>query len=474
VPLNLFGGAGTITADQLNWIGFTQQDKSEQELRDFSFNITGDVTQLPAGPLEIALGLEHRETQGFFLPDPIVTAGLSSDIPAQPASGAIDVDEAYVEFKVPILRDLPAVKELTLNLAARAFDYSTFGWDKTYRAGLNWRPIDDVLVRASWGEGFRAPAIGELFGSASRFDQEVVDPCSNFLGNNGGVVRSQTIQQNCIARGVPANGSYTQLNPQVSVITSGNRALTPETSESWNAGVVWDPSFLHDQWWTRGMTFEVNYADIDLDNAIQAQNGQALLDRCAQTLDLIACNTITRTVSGQVVGIANPLINIGGVSTKQWDATVSYGIPETGFGTFDARLSAAYLDEFIEYLPTSAGLSPVSRQGTERGSPDQAYPEWKANLSLDWAHGPFGATLTSRYISSVTEPGNRLDATTYLDAQFRITPTYFNEKVTLTLGMLNFTDQDPPPCASCGLNNFDPTTYDPPGRFGYIRIAFKE
>jgi iron complex outermembrane recepter protein len=474
VPLNLFGGAGTITADQLAWIGFTQQDKSEQELRDFSFNITGYITQLPAGPLEVALGLERRETQGFFLPDPIVSAGLSSDIPAQPASGAIDVDEAYIEFKVPILKNLPAVRELTLNLAARSFDYSTFGWDKTYRAGLNWRPIEDLLVRASWSEGFRAPSIGELFGSASRFDQEVVDPCSNFLGLNGGVVQPLIVQQNCIARGVPANGSYSQLNPQVSVITSGNTALTPETSESWNAGVVWDPSFFHDQWWTRGMTFEVNYADIDLDNAIQARNGQALLDRCAQTLDLVACNTITRTASGQVAAISNPLINIGGVSTKQWDATVTYGIPETGVGTFDLRLSAAYLDEFTEFVPTSTGFLPTKREGTERGSPDQAYPEWKANFSADWSHGPFGATLSARYISSVLEPGNRLDATTYLDAQFRVTPGFFNEKVSLTIGVLNFTDQDPPPCASCGLNNFDPTTYDPPGRFGYIRLAFKD
>lgn len=471
-PLNLFGGAGTITPQQLAFIGFVQHDSSEQELRDFSANVTGDLFTLPAGPVQIALGLEHRETEGSFQPDAIVAAGLSSDIPAQPARGSIDVDEAYVEFSIPVLKDMPLAKELSVSLAARTFDYSTSGGDDTIKAGAVYRPIDDVLIRASWGQGFRAPSIGELFGTASRFDQEVVDPCSNFLGLNGGVVRSATIQQNCIARGVPANGSYVQLNPQISVITSGNPNLTPETSESWNAGAVWSPSFLENQPWTRGMTFEVNYADIELEGAIQAQNGQALLDRCAETLDLLACNTITRTASGQVSGIANPLINIGGLQTKQVDFGITYGAPETSFGTFDLRLNVAHLNEFTEFVPTSAGLAPVSREGTERGSPDQAYPEWKTSFTVDWSMGPFAASLLTRNVSSVTEPGNKLDAVNYLDAQFRWTPDFMNTS-TLTVGILNLTDEDPPACFSCGLNNFDPTTYDPPGRFGYVRWAIK-
>lgn len=473
VPLNLFGGAGTITPAMLGFIGFVQHDSSDQELRDFSANLTGDLFALPAGPVQIAVGLERRETEGSFRPDAIVAAGLSSDIPAQPASGSIDVDEAYVELNIPVLKDAPFAKELSFSVAGRTFDYSTSGSDSTAKAGAVWRPNDEVLVRASWGQGFRAPSIGELFGTASRFDQEVTDPCSDFLGLNGGPVRSATIQANCISRGVPANGSYVQLNPQIGVITSGNQNLVPETSESWNAGAVWSPSFLENQSWTRGMTFEVNYADIELDGAIQAQNGQALLDRCAETLDLLSCNTITRTASGQVSGISNPLINIGGIKTKQIDFAVTYAAPETSFGAIDLRLNVAHLDEFTEFVPTSAGLTPISREGTERGSPDQAYPDWKTSFTVDWSLGPFAASLLTRHVSSVTEPGNKLDAMTYLDAQFRWTPEFMQDNATLSVGVLNLTDEDPPACFSCGLNNFDPTTYDPPGRFGYVRVAFK-
>lgn len=473
VPLNIFGGAGTITPAQYAFIAFVQQDTSEQELRDYSANLTGDLFDLPAGPLAFAIGYEHRDTEGFFQPDSIIVAGLGSDIPAQPTSGAIDVDEFYAELRIPILADVPFFQALDLSLAARAFDYSTFGSDETFKYGLAWRPIDDVLLRASFGEGFRAPSIGELFGTASRFDQEVTDPCSDFLGLGGGTVQSATVQMNCIARGVPANGSYVQLNPQISVITSGNQALTPETSEALNVGFVWDPSFFDDRAWVSNLTLEVNYADIELENAIQAQNGQALLTRCANTNDALACATITRTASGQVSGIANPLINIGGIETRAVDLTINWRSPDWSFGTFSVRSITSHLLEFTEIVPTGAGLVPVTREGTERGSPDQAYPEWKSTLTVDWDWQTFGATGVLRYISDVTEPGNTLDSITYFDAQVRWTPSMFGEGVSLAAGINNITDEDPPGCFTCGLNNYDPTTYDAPGRFGYVRLGLK-
>ncbi len=128
-------------------------------------------------------------------------------------------------------------------------------------------------------------------------------------------------------------------------------------------------------------------------------------------------------------------------------------------------------------MPTSAGAIAIAREGTERGSPDQAYPEVKSTLSVDWDWRTWGATLTARYISSVEEPagvGNTLDAVTYLDMQARWTPERFSDRVTLAVGVNNLTDEDPPGCFSCGLNNFDPTTYDPPGSLGYVRFAYRQ
>ena len=107
VPLNLFGGAGTITDAQLNYIAFTERDRSGQHLYDYTANLTGDLFDLPAGAVSFAAGYEHRVQSGFLSPDPIVAAGLGADIPAQPASGRYNSDEIYAEIRVPILKEQP-------------------------------------------------------------------------------------------------------------------------------------------------------------------------------------------------------------------------------------------------------------------------------------------------------------------------------------------------------------------------------
>ena len=472
VPLNLFGGAGTITPAMLAYIGFTQVDSSQQELRDYSANLTGDLFDLPAGPLAFAVGFEHRQTTGYFQPDPIVAAGLSSDIPAQPARGSITVKEGYGELRVPILKDQPFFYRLDASVAGRWFDYSTSGTDATYKAGINWRPVHDVLVRGSWGQGFRAPSIGELFGSASRFDQVITDPCSGFLTNGS----SATVRGNCIAHGVPANGSYTQLNSQLPVTTSGNRALKPETSEGRNYSIVWQPQALREASWASGGSIEVAYSEINLDGAIQALDGQTVINRCANTGDALACNTITRTASGAISAIANPLINIGGIKTRAVDLNILWSSPEWSWGRLNLSSNTTFLLEFSERQPTDTGFANIERRGTERGSPDQAYPKTKSNLSVDWEHAGWGATGTVRYISSVeeTQQPNRLDARTYFDAQLRWTPDFWNSKFGIAAGVNNLFDKDPPGCISCSLNNFDPNAYDVPGRFFYLRLSYKQ
>jgi iron complex outermembrane receptor protein len=470
-PLNIFGGVGTITPAMLQFISFTQHDVSQQELTDVSANLTGDLFQLPAGPLAFAVGAERRRTEGFFSPDSIVAAGLGSDIPAQPTSGKITVKEAYGELRIPLLRDVPFFNRLDASIAGRWFDYSTSGSGDTYKAGITWRPVEELLFRASYGEGYRAPSIGELFGSASRFDQEVVDPCSGFSAATPSNVRA-----NCIARGVPANGSYTQLNPQVSVITSGNQALEPETSKSYNFSGVWEPTFLKDTGWSKNVSLEVAYSRIKLNQAIQAQNGQSLLDRCAQTNDALACATITRSASGQVIGIANPLINIGGIKTRSIDVNFVWTSPEWAFGQFGARWYTTRLLEFTEFVPAAGGLVSIEREGTERGSPDQAYPKLKSTLMLDWDKGAFGATATGRYLSAVQEAGdpNKLERRLYVDAQIRWTPGFLDDdNLRIAVGVNNLFDKDPPGCVTCALNNYDPNAYDAPGRFMYLQLSYR-
>lgn len=473
VPFNLFGGVGSVTQEMLDFVTYTERNRSSQRLQDFTFNMSGDLFDLPAGPLAVALGYEHRDQKGSFDPDPITAAGFSSDIPALPSAGRFNVDEIYAELRAPLLKDLPFVQELEASFAARHSNYSTFGGTTTLKAGVMWKPVESLLVRGSWGEGFRAPSIGELFGTPSRFDQELIDPCSD-IGRAG---VSATVRTNCIAQGVPANGSYVQANPQLSVITGGNRDLKPETSESWVFGVAFSPRSIRDSGWASDFTLEANYYDISLDRAIAPIGAGVLLGRCAENADPFSCAAITRSASGAIVTITGLLQNISRIDTRGFDVTVNYRTPEYSAGQFGLYVSATRLLEYTEVVPATVGVTRIKREGTERGSPDQAFPKWKATGTIDWSLGDFAASVTGRYIDSVTEDVEgeifKLNSRLYTDVQVRWNPSFLDQRWTLAAGINNLFDKDPPACISCQLNNFDPTTYDVPGQFGYLRLSYK-
>ncbi|MEP9401626.1 TonB-dependent receptor [Sphingomonas sp. VNH70] len=465
VPFNIFGGEGSITRAMIDYVTFEQRDRSEQTMTDATFNITGTVLQLPYGPLGLAAGYEFRKQTGSFTPDAIVAAGLGSDIPAQPTSGAFDVNEIYGELSIPVLKDVPFFRLLEGSFAARYSDYSTSGTRTTMKGGVSWKPIEDLRLRGTWAQGFRAPSIGELFGTPSRFDGGVSDPCSDF--NNTGV--SATVKTNCIARGVPANGSYVQTNQQLPVLTGGNRALKPEISESWVLGGVYSPS------WASGigrLSLEADYYTITVDNAVASIGADVLLANCTQTNDPVACGAITRSTSGAITQIRGLLQNIASLKSEGVDLTLNYRSPAVGAGTIGLVWSGNILLEYSTTLPTATGSTTLERQGTERG--DQAYPRFKSTATLDWSSPSFTAALTGRYIGRVTEPGiddRVMNPTLYLDAQVGWAPAFWEQRLSVTLGVNNLLNRRAPDCLSCG--GFDPTTYDMPDRFGYARIGVK-
>lgn len=461
VPFNIFGGVGSITQQMLDYVSFVQDDSSEQRIWALTANATGGLLELPGGTLGLAIGAEYRDYYGRFDPDPIVAAGLGSDIPALPTKGGYNVSEAYAELNAPLLANVPGAELLELNGAVRFSDYSTSGSTTTFKGSVNWKPIRDLRLRGSFSEGFRAPTIGELFGTPSRFDQELADPCSADQNPTGQVLA------NCRAQGVPEG--YTQLNPQISVITGGNPELLPETSKGWNVGAVFSPSGLP------GFSVEANYYSIKVDGAIQAINANTTLQRCVVNNDPVACADITRTSSGSITQIRGLLQNIAGIETNGLDLNFAYRTRPASWGTLGFTFNNSFLFNFDLITPTATGEATTELAGKEQGSPDQAYPKHKAIGIIDWAGKMFGATLTGRYIKSVTEEqnDNKMSSRLYVDVQGRFTPSWLNDGIGFAIGVNNLFDKDPPGCISCGLNNMDPTTYDIPGRYYYARISVK-
>jgi iron complex outermembrane receptor protein len=472
VPFNIFGGAGSITPEMLGFVAFDERSRSQQRLRDYTFNVTGELFDLPGGAVGVALGYEHRYQQGSFTPDPVIQAGLGADIPAQAARGAFNVDEFYGEVRLPLIKDVPLLNLVELNGAARHSDFSTYGGNTTLTGGALWKPVADLLLRGQYAESYRAASIGELFGAQSRFDQPLDDPCTSAAG--GLFQTNATVRTNCINNGVPANGSYVEpQGGQIGVLTGGNAALRPETARTLLFGGVYSPAWAR-QGFASALNLEVNYYDIKVNGAIASIPANVLLDRCAQTGDALSCNAVRRTSNGFISSINGVLLNTGGIRTRGIDATFNLRTRETGAGTFGLSVSGNYLLKYEETVPSTNGSTRIDYTGTERGSPDQAYPHFKGQATLDWDIGAVAAAFTGRYIDDVVEQqnGNKLKSRFYGDVQLSFRPGWIGERVGLTLGINNVFDTDPPACFSCSLNNYDPTTYDVPGRFGYARLSY--
>ena len=488
VPFNIFGGQGangegSMTPEMLDFVTFTQNDQSEQELNDVIANVSGELFDLPAGAFGYAVGLEYRKESGEFIPDATVQAGETADVPAAPTAGVVRVKEFYVELRAPILAGITAVDRLELSAAVRSSDYDRIGRDEVFKGGIYWRVSDQFSVRANYAEGFRAPNIGELFNTGSRFDSALTDPCSNYA------TKDPTTQANCAALGVPT--TFTQINTQISVQTGGNPDLEPETSDTYTIGFGYNPDWLENVGWIEEFSMDANYYNIELENAIQALSAQNQLTNCVATLSPVFCSGITRAGGGSIATFANQLTNIGRIETDGFDWVFNLMTPEFGFGSLRFTWANTYLAGYKEFTPGLEGLVGTERAGTEVGSPTRGFVRYKSTLAADWMREAWTTSLTLRYLSDLTEqcPGvlydfevedlcsdpanqlNEMDDTLYVDARVAWRPAFFDEQAEFAIGINNLLDEDPPPCRSCDLNSFDGTIYAVPGRYVHARAA---
>lgn len=490
VPLNIFGGPGTITQEMLGWIRPIVHDESESKLSLFTANLSGDLFDNWAGAVAFATGYEYRKYEGSYRPDPLTVAGFYNGVPSGPTQGEYDVNEVYFEFSVPLLVDSPFGKRVDLSLAGRYSDYSTFSGEFTPKYGLRWQLVDELLFRSTYAEGFRAPSIGELFGTFSRFDATITDPCQ--ISTTGSPPTGNPA--NCAALGVPPGSE--QANPQISVITGGNPNLSPETSKSFSAGFVWTPTFLESTSIADRVDIEGTFYKHEIDQAIQAPDAQTQLNRCVATLDPFFCDGINRASTGDINRFVNTLDNLGTIKTDGWDFDVFWTLPESSIGRFKISWQNTWVGR---YEAVDEGGNPEPRApGVEVSN--SAIPEWTSTASLDWSSGPWTASWTMRHISDLTElcgPAsrdfeicsspesgpidadgvplgeNRLPSVTYHDVQVGYKFAWL-KGFQIIAGANNVFGKEPPICLSCSLNGYDASTYDVPGGgFYYVRADLR-
>jgi iron complex outermembrane recepter protein len=499
VPLNLFGGNGSITPDQLAYISVPLQDAYEYRRTGYQANLSGDIAELPAGMLAFATGYEYRRESGFDLPDALTATGASSGNIRQPTAGGYAVDEFFGELSVPILAGMTGAETLELSLASRYSDFDTFGDTTNSKIGIKWKPISDLLIRASYAEGFRAPDINALFQGNSDSFQTISDPCTGAGQATANRFATLTAAQraNCLAAGVPATGAQ-QASGQVRATVGGNPNLTPETSISKSYGFIYNPEYLP------GFDISVDRWEINLENIINALGGQTILDACILGGAAAQCSLITRLAgTGATTGVLDTNLNAGTADLTGWDLGASYRFDTENYGGFRVNIDATYLEEYKTVTPSGIPNDPLvfSNPGNYYGT-GLSDPRLKSNLYLTWNYQDFGVTWAMRFKSRLQEnctnavnpmaqcsdpnglpfnvdglgstglevvPTNKIASTTYHDAQVRWSAPW---NATLSGGIRNLFDRDPPVAISASNNSFDPS-YDIPGRFFYMSYTQK-
>lgn len=514
IPLDLFGGynlqtqQGTITPQMANYIDYTGISTDGITQRDYSGNLTGTLLNLPAGPLGVAVGYEYLEDDGYFTPNPLVAAGDATTNQSEPTQGREANDGEYIEFDVPLVRDVFLVRHLSFDIANRWTQATWAGFanpitpvpqryahNSSGRISFKYEPIRGLLFRGSWSQGFRVPAISEFFaGQAQSFDP-LVDPC---VGNPG--------LPNC-------PGHAVQPDTQIPVTVGGNANMTPERSISRTIGFVYSPSYIP------GFEVSADYYKVEVVNAVTAGGvgPQNILDGCYSAASLF-CNDIQRSGggyngSGAVTNILSLNQNIGSLKTEGWDANLGYRFPSTPIGDFKLNLDATFTKSFVRsYFGLNTQGVPTEFTQEEAGTVTSLIPKHRYNAVLSWEYGPWSAawsmeiigpmyeqcqnaTIVADGIASVIDGGkdgwcgdilnptavaanpekvvglNELGTTVYNDIQVTYDIDAWNTDV--TLGVRNLFDKNPPISETAFANSYQPYYYRVPGRFIYARVGVR-
>ena len=511
VPFNPFGGfnvktgQGSLTPDMLAYSQYEEHNVDSVTLRDYTANITGDLFQMPAGPFGVALGAEYLENDGFDHPDSTTATGNTSGNVSTPTDGREWSTAEYVEFNIPLLADVPLFHSLNLDLANRWTQIkwkggqpgnSFYGVENhasatTGRAALKWQPTDDLLIRGSWSQGFRAPSLADLYTGQFSNYPGVQDPCAG--PPNGNYVPPAPLPPGC------GGVQHTQPNAQIQTIGGGNAHLSPEKAISRSVGFVYNPD------WFPGFDFSADFYKIELDHAVGTIGAQQILNGCYISQNAANCALIN--LQGKVISkIFSISTNTGGDYTRGIDVATHYKFPSTGIGDFKLGLNWTFVRSFVSTTVCSPSPQPNPTkclpgwQSTElvgNGSAFTAFPSQKGNISLDWNYGDWSARYFVQYIGSWYEPcttatktakecsnptdfnafsqgtgKNHQGRTIYHDVE----GTYHVDAINtdFTFGIRNLFDKQPPATLTSFANSFIPSVgYRVPGRFFYAQVGVK-
>ena len=478
-PINIFNTADPETVRLLGLISSGYENRSTQTSKIAELSFNGNLFEMKAGTVLGAIGFQYREDDLSVDVDSLTQAApptyasclLASETCSGDASGDDNVWEIYGETFIPLLADMPFAKALNLSLGLRYSEYDSFGNTTNGTAKLEYRPVNDLLVRASVAEVFRAPTINDRFAAPAASNPLFFDPCNGLTAAD--VTANPNLGEAC--RNVDQDGSYQAAGIQVTQLITSNPDLKPETGEVVTFGFVYDPS------WLPNFSTTIDLWHYKIDNAIISPDVNTIASTCVATGDDSLCGLINRYSDGQIQTILSPTLNSASFTTEGVDIGFKYALPKTPFGKFRAGIDATYTDKF-EYniLKGSEKIEAAGTFDSQFGN----YAKWRSTAYLNWSLNGAEAQWTTRYIdgvdiaSSLGPASGRPAATELLTVgavvyhDVALGYTYEPTKTKLLIGAENVFDKQPPLFYQYALNaNTNVETYDTVGRFLYFRVS---
>jgi len=406
---------------------------------DYRAILSGDLFEMAAGPVGFAIGAEYRKEEFSDIFDSLSENGQITGSAGASSSGGRSQWAAYGELLFPL------ADNFELSVAGRYDDYSDFGNKLSPKLAMRWDPTDQIGLRASWGEGFRAPQLDILNQSPSFSAAFVIDPITaTFLGNT---------------------------NPfgaiQVTSFGIANPDLEEEESEQWSAGVVFEPG----GWFNAS----VDYWNIKVTNRVQNVGANTILAclrgttvNCPPGLSVFPTGSGIPDSSfglgaefgadGEAVTVQTGFISLGTIETDGFDIAMRGNFDFGDWGNLRSEIRGNYTLSFITDEGNNvAGLVSL--------------PRWRAVWSNQHFFGDFSAAWNINYIGGQRRSGTStldpLPSWTTHDIQFNYFTPWNGQ---ISVGFDNLLDKDPVLDVNEG-RGFNFGLYNGYGRIAYLRYV---
>jgi iron complex outermembrane recepter protein len=466
VPYNIFQD-GAVTQDAVNYLSLNGTARGTSSLRTLHADITGDLgvygVKLPTANDSFAVnfGYERRMEDLDFAPDAAEQSGQLAGFGGAPVSinQSQTVDEAFIEFRLPLMQERPGVRDLVFDTGYRRSDYSVSGKINTHKFELQYAPIADFRFRASYQRAIRAPSLIELFNpQAIGLIQFGADPCAPPQTATAEECARSGLSPALYAGGIPQT-----VAGQVTQLAGGNVGLDAERSNSYTLGITFTPTFLP------SLTGSIDYFNVDLKDGIGVFPASVIMSSCLQTGDPTFCTQIVRnSTNGSLNGptqatggyIVQTALNIGQIKLKGVDVQMNFRQPIGGLGNLVFSLNGAYLDS---YETTQApGVTAYDCAGLFGQICQTVNPRWHHLFRTSWELPGRDITVSAmwRYFGKVSLDQNednptlhfatfdqrnnfnaRIPAYNYLDLSGSWA---IKESIDLRLGINNVLDKNPP------------------------------